>query len=79
MSGTSSASPHAMGIVSLVQEHVKKKYPQYSPQEQLLLVKNILMSTADPIISPVDNTYYSPRLQGAGAIDAKKLLQLMFI
>lgn len=24
MSGTSSASPHAMGIVSLVQEHVKK-------------------------------------------------------
>ncbi|EKB52664.1 S8 family serine peptidase [Streptococcus iniae] len=74
MSGTSSASPHAMGIVSLVQEHVKKKYPQYSPQEQLLLVKNILMSTADPIISPVDNTYYSPRLQGAGAIDAKKAI-----
>ncbi|EFR44649.1 S8 family serine peptidase [Streptococcus pseudoporcinus] len=74
MSGTSTASPHAMGIVSLVQEYVKKKFPQYSPQEQLRLVKNILMSTASPIISPDDHTYYSPRLQGAGAIDAKKAI-----
>ncbi|MGT2686298.1 S8 family serine peptidase [Streptococcus porcinus] len=74
MSGTSTASPHAMGIISLVQEYVKKKFSQYSPEEQLRLVKNILMSTASPIISPDDNTYYSPRLQGAGAIDAKKAI-----
>lgn len=75
MSGTSAASPHAAGIILLLQGHIKKKYPKLSPKEQLLLVKNILMSTASPMINPDTKSYYSPRQQGAGAINAKKALE----
>lgn len=75
MSGTSAASPHAMGIIHLVRKHIQKEYPHLSAKEQLQLVKNLLMSTASPIYSELDHSYYSPRVQGAGALDGKKALE----
>nr|WP_235925345.1 S8 family serine peptidase [Streptococcus catagoni] len=74
MSGTSMATPHVTGIISLVKKAIQEKYPDLSADKLLSLTKKLLMSSADPLLNPNTGTYYSPRQQGAGAVNAKRAL-----
>ncbi|MEY8461713.1 S8 family serine peptidase [Streptococcus merionis] len=76
VSGTSMAAPHLSGVVTLLQQHVAKKFAHLSlsPEQRLALVKKILLSSANPLWNEETKAYYSPRQQGAGAVDAKKAL-----
>lgn len=69
MSGTSMAAPHVAGAAVLVKQYLEKTYPDKTPQELEALVKNLLMSTAQPHFNPDTVAYTSPRQQGAGLID----------
>ena len=76
-SGTSMATPQVAGISALVREYVESdsKFAWYSDSAKSMLVSQLLMSTASPIADPMvdegPETYYSPRFQGAGLVNAK--------
>ena len=68
MSGTSMASPHMTGIGALVEQYVRTKGLS-SKQDIADLTSRLLVSTAIPQ-KDGDGVYYSPRLQGAGLVNA---------
>lgn len=76
-SGTSMATPQVAGISALVREYVESdsKFAWYSDSAKSTLISQLLMSTASPIADPMvdegPETYYSPRFQGAGLVNAK--------
>lgn len=65
LSGTSMASPNLCGIVVLIRQYLKDKYPEMSAQEYSKLCNQLLMSSAT-IIKNQEGNPYSPRKQGAG-------------
>lgn len=65
MSGTSMATPNACGIVLVIRDYVKEKWPTLTPKEVTRMVNQLLMSTATICLNEVGNPY-SPRKQGAG-------------
>lgn len=67
-SGTSMASPKATAYVARLKKQLKERYPEKSNVEIAKLVNQIVMSTANTL-SDVNGLTYSPRYQGAGAID----------
>lgn len=71
-SGTSMASPHVAGAITLIKQELKNRFPEKSTQELQKLAKHLLMSTANPNIDTTGGTYTSPRKQGAGVVDAYK-------
>ena len=73
-SGTSMASPHVAGAVTLVKQVLKERFSNLSADEIQRLAKNLIMSTANPMVYSDSYTtaYKSPRLQGAGLLDANK-------
>ncbi|MGT2729215.1 S8 family serine peptidase [Streptococcus phocae subsp. salmonis] len=73
-SGTSMSAPMVSGVLTLLQDHYASKYPDLSPSQRLDLAKKVLMSSATSLYDDVEKAYYSPRQQGAGAIDAKKAI-----
>lgn len=69
MSGTSMAAPQMTGISAQMHEYVESdaKFSGMSDSEKSDVITQLLMSTAEPIAdSTVENSYYSPRKQGAG-------------
>ncbi|KHD45995.1 hypothetical protein NC01_02695 [Streptococcus uberis] len=74
LSGTSMSTPHVSGIMAMLQAQLANKYASLnlSPEKQLELTKHIVMSSARTLFNPEAKAYYSPRQQGAGAIDADK-------
>lgn len=65
LSGTSMACPNMCGIVVLVRQYLKEKFPQKSDVEIKNLTNQLLMSTATIALNEEGNPY-SPRKQGAG-------------
>ena len=73
-SGTSMASPHVAGAITLVKQVLSERFPNLSAEEIQGLAKRLIMSTATPMAysDAYTTAYRSPRLQGAGLIDANK-------
>ena len=65
LSGTSMACPNMCGIVVLVRQYLKEKFPDKSDVEIKNLTNQLLMSTATIALNEEGNPY-SPRKQGAG-------------
>ena len=67
MSGTSMAAPHMTGITALVRQYVTTGLGIAGIRAGEL-TENLLVSTAVPL--SYNGTYYSPRVQGAGLVNA---------
>ena len=67
MSGTSMASPHMAGLSALTKQYIESdaKFAAFHEDEKINLVSALLMATAEPLTRG-ENSYYSPRQQGAG-------------
>ncbi len=65
LSGTSMATPNLCGIVVLIRQFLKEKFPDYTQKEIVVLANQLLMSTATIVVNEEGNPY-SPRKQGAG-------------
>lgn len=65
MSGTSMATPNMCGVVVLIRQYLKEKYPNKTAVEILNLTYSLLMSTAT-IANNESGDPYTPRKQGAG-------------
>lgn len=65
MSGTSMATPNMCGVVVLIRQYLKEKYPEKTAKEILNLTYSLLMSTAT-IANNESGDPYTPRKQGAG-------------
>lgn len=65
LSGTSMATPNLCGIVVLIRQYLKEKYPEYNYQQISVMTNQMLMSSAT-IIKNEEGNPYSPRKQGAG-------------
>ncbi len=70
LSGTSMASPNMCGIVVLIRQYLKEKFPTYNPKEISTMTNELLMSTATIALNEKGNVY-SPRKQGAGLASLK--------
>lgn len=65
LSGTSMASPNMCGIMVLLRQYIKEKYPDYTSKQVAKLANQLIMSTATIALDEFGNPY-SPRKQGAG-------------
>lgn len=65
LSGTSMATPNLSGIVILIRQYLKERFPNYSSRQVAELTNSLLMSTAT-IAKNTEGNPYSPRKQGAG-------------
>lgn len=73
LSGTSMATPNLCGIVVLIRQYLKEKYPKKNWKEISVLTNQMLMSTATIALNEEGNPY-SPRKQGAGLASLKNLV-----
>lgn len=79
MSGTSMATPQIAGMIAVLNQRLdadqKAKFIRESSKaERYYLLKNILMSTAEPVVGK-DGNLYSPRKQGAGLANKENALR----
>ncbi len=74
LSGTSMATPNLCGIMVLIRQYLKDKYPTKTSVEINSLANQMLMSTATIALNEEGNPY-SPRKQGAGLASAKNVVQ----
>lgn len=65
ISGTSMACPNLCGVIVLVKQALKERYPDITPVELTNMANSLLMSTATIVLDEQGNPY-SPRKQGSG-------------
>ncbi len=65
ISGTSMACPNLCGVIVLVKQALKERYPDLNSVELTNMANSLLMSTATIILDEQGNPY-SPRKQGSG-------------
>ena len=74
MSGTSMAAPHISGIAALVSQALSESgnafYRDRTVAQRAKLVEHLMVSTAVPLKDDVTGGYVSPRIQGAGLVNA---------
>ncbi len=70
ISGTSMACPNIAGVVALLRQQLRQKYPEMSNVELTAMINRLLMSTAS-ILYNKNGLAYSPRKQGAGLANLK--------
>ena len=73
LSGTSMATPNMCGIVVLIRQYLKEKYPNATTKEISKLTNQIMMSSATIALNQEGNPY-SPRKQGAGLASLKNTI-----
>ncbi|MBO5363724.1 MAG: S8 family serine peptidase, partial [Clostridia bacterium] len=73
LSGSSMASPAATAYVARLRQALAQRYPDLNSRELASIVAQTLMSTAN-ILSDINGKLYSPRYQGAGAINYEAAL-----
>lgn len=73
MSGTSMATPNLCGIVVLIRQFIKEKFPTYTHKQVAVLANSLMMSTAT-IVRNEEGNPYSPRKQGAGLASLKNVV-----
>ncbi|WP_025730682.1 S8 family serine peptidase [Atopobacter phocae] len=71
-SGSSMAAPHVAGTMALLHQKYAKLFPNMSQADRTALIKKVLLSSATALFDEESQTFYSPRQQGAGAINADK-------
>ncbi len=65
VSGTSMACPNMCGVIILVRQALKERYPDMDAKDLIYMSNQLLMSTATIILDEQGNPY-SPRKQGSG-------------
>lgn len=65
ISGTSMACPNLCGVIILVKQALKERYPDMTASELTNMANSLLMSTGTIVLDEQGNPY-SPRKQGAG-------------
>lgn len=75
MDGTSMASPHVAGVVALVKQSLETRFPSLKGSDLQNLIKLLIMSTATPHYNTNENSYSSPRQQGAGIVNTAKAIK----
>ena len=69
MSGTSMSAPNMAGISALVMEYVRENFDDETTDYREM-VRDLLMSTSEPLVYPENGVTYSPRSQGSGLANA---------
>ena len=76
ISGTSMACPNLCGVVMLVRQALKERYPEMSAPEANNLANQLIMSTGTIVLDEYGNPY-SPRKQGAGLASLENALDTL--
>lgn len=76
-SGTSMSTPFVSGAEAIFYQSLKDRNINLQGKDKVMLAKQMFMNTAEPLISNVDNVYYSPRRQGAGLIQLDRAIKNM--
>lgn len=81
MSGTSMATPCMAGVYAIMKQYLDETdaADAFDAASTVELIYQLLMSTADPLVAEnssenTPKTYYSPRSQGAGAVNLGKAI-----
>ncbi len=78
LSGTSMAAPQVTGATSLMYQYAEEAFPTYTGASKVMLVKNLLASTAETIYDK-NGALSSPRKVGAGLIQLDKAMETKVI
>ncbi len=73
--GTSQATPLVSGVIALMNEYFDENMPATEDEERNALIKNMIMSTADVLKQSSNGVPFTPRVQGAGMINADAALK----
>lgn len=79
LSGTSMASPYIAGVLAVARQFYDEnpyisEYNGRTGEELVALLENVMMNSAD-IIRSENGLPYSPRIQGAGMVNVKNMLE----
>lgn len=73
-SGTSMAAPHVSGVMALMLQDAKKRFPQLTAAEQIERSRKVLSNTAQVLVNDA-GVPFAPRQIGAGLVDTLAALK----